>query len=63
MKKIFENRIEAVEWIAGYVENEGQFEVLRERLNFNHIYTNTFFLDLDRPIAEVTLKEDREENK
>jgi len=59
MKKIFKDRIEAIEWIANYVETEGQFEVLRERLNFNHIYTGTFFLDLDRPIAEVSLKEDK----
>jgi len=33
MKKTFENRFAAVNWIADYVENEAQYEVLREQLN------------------------------
>ncbi len=53
MKKYFQTRLEAIDWIAGYVENEGQFEVLREQLEFNFIYTQTFFLDLDEKPAEV----------
>ena len=57
MKKKFQNRIEAVDWIAGYVENEGQFEVLREQLNFNYIYSGTLYLniDLERDLAEVEI--------
>lgn len=55
MKKIFQNRLEAIKWIVEHVEDEGQFEVLRERLNFNHIYTGSFFIDLDRDIREVVL--------
>lgn len=55
----FANRMEAIEWIANYVEDEGQFEVLREQLNFNFIYTGRFFLRLDESIAEVVLLENR----
>lgn len=55
MKMNFENRYEAIEWIANYVEDEGQFEVLREQLNYNHIYSGTFYLDLDEPVAEVVM--------
>ena len=55
MKVNFENRMEAIDWIAEYAEDEGQFEVLREQLNFNYIYTETYFLDLSDPIAEVML--------
>lgn len=57
MKKKFQNRIEAVDWIANYVENEGQFEVLREQLNFNHIYSGTFYLEIDQieELAEVVI--------
>ena len=53
MKIRFKNRLEAVEWIADYVENEGQFEVLREQLNFNFIYEGAYFLDLGEEIGEV----------
>lgn len=57
MKKKFQNRIEAVDWIASYVENEGQFEVLREQLNFNFIYSGLLFLniDLEKDLAEVEI--------
>ncbi len=44
MKKYFKNRLEAINWIANNVENEGQFEVLREQLTYNFIYTNSFFI-------------------
>lgn len=57
MKKIFENRIEAIDWIANYVDNEGQFEVLREQLNFNYIYSGIYSLEIDSKegLAEVIL--------
>ncbi|MCB0548503.1 MAG: hypothetical protein KDD19_13055 [Phaeodactylibacter sp.] len=53
MKIRFKDRLEAVEWIANYVENEGQFEVLREQLNFNYIYEGTYFLNIEEEIGEV----------
>ncbi len=53
MKVRFENRLEAIDWIADYVDDEGQFEVLREQLNFNFIYTGKYFLEIGEPIDEV----------
>ena len=47
MKKTFKNRLEAVDWIASFVENEGQFEMLREKLNYNFIYTGELYLEID----------------
>ena len=57
MKKNFQNRMAAIDWISNYVENEGQFEVLREQLNFNHIYTGTYLLEINEQekLAEVIL--------
>ena len=55
MKKTFQNRLEAIDWIADHVEDEGQFEVLREELNYNFIYTGALFLDLKNEICEVVL--------
>lgn len=46
MKKTFQTRMEAIDWIADYVSNEGQFEVLREQLNFNFIYTGKIYLEV-----------------
>lgn len=59
MKIKFKNRLEAIEWIADTVEDEGQFEVLREQLNFNHIYTQTFFLEMEDRPAEVVMINDK----
>jgi len=57
MKKQFKNRINAINWIANYVENKGQFEVLREQLNFNYIYNGTYFLEINeqKKLMEVIL--------
>ena len=56
MKKItFKIRMAASEWIAERAEDEGQFEVLRVRLNFNHIYTGVYFLDPEKDIDQVVL--------
>ena len=57
MKKYFQNRMAAINWISNFVENEGQFEVLREQLNFNMIYTGTFFVEVSEKenLAEVIL--------
>lgn len=60
MKKItFTSRLKAIDWIAQQVEEEGQFEVLREQLNFNYIYTQTYFLKVGGEIAEVVLLRDK----
>lgn len=61
MKKIFQNRLTAIDWIAAQVENEGQFEVMREQLNFNHIYSGEWYLEIDLKSASaevVLLKEE-----
>lgn len=60
MKKIFQNRLTATEWIADYVENEAQYEVLREQLNFNYIYSNTWYIEFDEesPMAEIVWLDD-----
>ncbi|MGK0174145.1 MAG: hypothetical protein ACI9AT_000525 [Ulvibacter sp.] len=57
MKKSFQNRIGAINWIANFVDNEGQFEVLREQLTFNYIYSKSYFLNLVKKenLAEVIL--------
>ena len=55
MKKVFRNRLEGIDWIAANVEDEGQFEVLREQLNFNFIYTGRYFLDIGESIQEIAL--------
>ena len=62
MKKEFKNRLEAIDWIAKNVDCEGQFEVLREQLNFNFIYTKTYFLKNDESEMEVVLL-NRKDNK
>lgn len=45
MKKTFDTRLAAIDWIADFAEDEQQFEMLREQLLFNHIYTDTYFID------------------
>lgn len=59
MKKYFQNRLEAIDWIAEQAENEGQFEVLREQLQFNFIYFGTYFLEIDEKPAEVVWLQNR----
>ena len=43
----FNSKLEGIDWIAEKVENETQFEVLREMLLFNFIYTGTYYLEID----------------
>jgi hypothetical protein len=59
----FASRLEAIEWIANYVEDEGQFEVLREQLNFNYCYYERFFLAINEPIAEVVMLDQKANNR
>lgn len=53
MKRVFKNRLEAIDWIAANAEDEAQFEVLREQLMFNFIYTGRFFIELNDSLQEV----------
>ncbi len=46
MKMKFETRLEAIDWIANYAEDEMEFEELREQLNYNYIYTKELFIDI-----------------
>ena len=57
MKKTFQNRLEAINWIAKYARNEGHFEILREQLNFNFIYHVKFFVVVNKETdqAEVVM--------
>lgn len=57
MKIKFKNRLEAIDWIANYVEEEGQFERLREQLLFNEIYSGNYFLITDKMDMEVVMLE------
>lgn len=59
MKKVFQTRLEAINWIAARAENEGQFEVMREKLLFNYIYTGTYFVDPDEVLEDVVLRDDQ----
>ena len=52
MKKFFKTQLEAIQWISEKAQNEAHFEILREELLFNHIYTNEYFVHL------VLLEED-----
>ena len=45
MKKIFVDRLEAIQWIAEFSRSEGEFEVLREELTFNFIYHHEYFIN------------------
>lgn len=57
MKKTFQKRLDAIDWIAKHAKNEGQFEVLREQLNFNYIYNFKFFVVIneDTDSSEVII--------
>ena len=55
MKRYFENRLEAIDWIAQHAEDEGQFEVMREELNFNFIYNRKYFIDMAKEQLEVIM--------
>ena len=54
MKKSFETRLEAINWIANHSKTEGQFEVLREELTFNYIYTGNYEIELSK-VGEVVM--------
>ena len=45
MKTQFESHLQAIDWIAEHAETEAHFEILREEIIFNHIYTGEYFID------------------
>jgi len=53
MKIRFKSRLAAIDWIANYTDDEGQFEVLREQLNYNFIYTGKYFIKLDKKKRDI----------
>lgn len=53
MKINFKSRLEAIDWIANFAEDEGKFEVLRKQLSFNFIYTGNHFLEHFEKTCEV----------
>ena len=55
MKIKFNNRLEAITWIANYVEDEGQFELLREQLTFNEFYSGKLYLLFDKKEKEAEI--------
>ena len=55
MKKEFKSQLEAIDWIAENAKNETHFEILREELNFNRIYTQELFINLSMVNIEVAL--------
>ena len=58
MKKVFQNRLDGINWIAEYARTEGEFEILREQLIFNYIYFESYFLEIDpeEEIPEIVFK-------
>ena len=55
MKHEFQTQIEAVEWIADVAKDEAHFEILREDLLFNHIYSGLYFVIMSSVNIEVAL--------
>ena len=48
MKITFHTQLEGIDWIASQVDNEMQFEILREELLFNFIYTQSYYIIMDQ---------------
>ncbi len=48
MKKKFQTQLGAIDWIAHFAKDETQFEVLREQLMYNKLYSGEFFVELDK---------------
>ncbi len=63
MKKVFQTRLEATDWIAARAENEGQFEAMREKLLFNFIYSGIYYIDEDEILEDVVMRDDRGDDR
>ena len=54
MRREFNSHMEAINWIAENAKTESHFEILREEITFNHIYTGEYFISsllTDREVA------------
>lgn len=49
----FTSQLEGIDWIANKVQNEDQFEILREELLWNFIYFGSYFLDVEKTKSEA----------
>jgi hypothetical protein len=58
MKKSFQDRLSAIDWIADHSDNEGIFEVLREQLSMNHIQTGRYFIEVKELNCDVIMLEE-----
>jgi hypothetical protein len=58
MKKSFESKNNAIEWLAENVGSKRQFEALREQLVNGFNYDGTYFLKLKKLNIEVEIGED-----
>jgi len=63
MKKVFQTRLEATDWIAARAENEGQFEAMREKVLFNFIYSGIYYIDPDTILEDVVMIDDEGEDR
>ncbi|MFK7808093.1 MAG: hypothetical protein AB8F74_09870 [Saprospiraceae bacterium] len=59
MKYSFKNRLAAIDWIAANAKDESEFEALREQLNYNYIYYQIFFVDLNELEDRILLEKDQ----
>ena len=58
MKNSFENKSNAIEWLAEKIGNKRQFEALREQLVNGFNYDGTYFLKLKKLNIELEIGED-----
>lgn len=58
MKKSFESKNNAIEWLAENVGNKRQFEALREQLVNGFNYDGTYLLKSKKLSIEVEIGED-----
>lgn len=49
----FITQLQGINWIAEKAPNEQQFEILREELLFNYIYSGRYFLDIEKVDVEL----------
>jgi len=59
MKHEFSTQIEAIDWIADNARDESHFDILREELLFNQIYTGEHFIIMSNVNIEIALFDKR----
>ncbi len=62
MKISFNNRLEAIDWIAQNVRDEQTFETLREQLNYNYIYESEYFVNFEEDNPNIILEDELLDN-